>query len=155
MHRWIAHEGVPVSFTILPLGFKPAGLRVSTAGARRALRDIRDRTARRDGSWRSVALAGMAAGHGELAVLVWHEGISRAEVAEGLRRRWPGAILSDIGSLPLSWDFLIEDAVELARARRGVEPLRIVVLPERQCGSDVYCDTNSRLSAIEPMPVLL
>jgi hypothetical protein len=75
-----------------------------------------------------VALAGMVTGNASALVLVRHSGIDRVEVADVLRGRWPELTISDLGSASPCWALSVEDAVELARARRGVEPLRIVVL---------------------------
>ncbi|MBL6454532.1 hypothetical protein JMJ55_04295 [Belnapia sp. T6] len=79
--------------------------------------------------WRSMALAGMATGDSELLLLVRHAEIDRAEVFDVFERRWPDMTLSAVGSISLTWNLTIEDAVEIAHAKRGVEPLRTVVLP--------------------------
>jgi hypothetical protein len=42
---------------------------------------------------------------------------------------------------------LAEDAADLGRCRRGIEPLRIVVMPQQ--------DRQVVLPVIEPMPVLV
>jgi hypothetical protein len=92
----------------------------------------------------------MATGDGTALVLIRHAGIDRAKVADVLHRRWPDAIVGNVRSLSPSWEFAIEDAVELACARRGVEPLRIVVLPQR-----VHHPSGAQPVTVEPMPVLL
>jgi hypothetical protein len=156
IERWIVDGGGPVSLVVLPLRHRPGELRAHVAGIRRALRDLRDRTARRNRLWRGVALAGMVAASGEAFVLVRHPGIDRTEVARVLRSRWPGAIIADVGSLSLSWEFSIEHAVGLARASRGVEPLRIVVLARRASIQASRRDVRGPpIADLEPMPLLL
>jgi hypothetical protein len=155
MRCWIVGEGAPVSLAVLPSVDHPAGLRASIVRPRRALRDVRDRTARHRASWRGVAFAGMATGEGVVFMLVSHPGIARLEVADILRKRWPAAVLQDVGATEPSWSMSTEDAAELARIRRGVEPLRLVVLPQR--AADV--EGRSRTAVVdvptwlEPVPV--
>ena len=155
LRRWIDHDGAPVSLAVLPLRRRPGDLRAAVARLRRACRDVRDRTARRNRRWREVAVAGMAAGDGTALLLIRHEGISRAEVGEVLRGRWPVAPIGDVGAVPPSWTFAVEDAAELARARRGVEPLRIVVLAQRAAntGERRRTDTDNLAEPFAPMPV--
>ena len=157
MRHWIMEGGAPVSVSVLPLVDHSAGLRASVVRLRRALRDVRDRTARRRASWRGVALAGMATGDGEVFMLVRHPGLARSEVAAVLRKRWPAAVLQDVGAAEPRWSMSTEDAAELARFRRGVEPLRVVVLPQRHddpllVGRTAVVEPPVWL---EPMPVVL
>ena len=119
IERWITEDDAPVSLAVLPLGPGRGVLRRAVAHLRRALRDVRDRAARRDRRWRGVAIAGMASADGTALLLIRHPGVGRAEVAEALCRRWPGAVVGVAGSLSPSWEMRVEDAVELARARRG------------------------------------
>lgn len=156
VERWAALDGFQASLVVLSLDRQPGGLRAYTARLRRALRDARDRAARRDRRWRGVALAGMATGNRDLLVLVRHAGIPRAEVADVIRRRWPGVVIGDVGSVSPSWMFTIEDAAEVARTRRGVEPLRVVVLAQR--ASDVSAPQQTVgqevQMPVEPMPIV-
>ena len=118
------------SLTIITLR-SPTGLKDAVQRLRRGLRDVRDRTARHSSPWRSVCFAGMAGGNGTALILVQHEGVDRHEVLTVLRRRWPTVILKDLErETPLS-TMMVDDAVDLARSRRGVEPLRVIVLPQR------------------------
>jgi len=48
-----------------------------------------------------------------------------------LRRRWPELVLKNLDNEVPTATMLVDDAADLARFRRGVEPLRIVVLPQR------------------------
>lgn len=55
--RWIVEAGGPVSIVVLPLHRETGYLRAHVARTRRVLRDVRDRTARRNWRWRGVALS--------------------------------------------------------------------------------------------------
>ena len=105
--------------------------------------------ARRRASWRRVSLAGMATGDVAL-LLVRHPGIGRSEVADVLEARWPDAFVGDVGAAEPSWTMATGDAVELARIRRGVEPLRIVVPPQRAAAAGAL-DRAAALEASEPL----
>jgi hypothetical protein len=98
-------------------------------------------------------MAGMASGNGTALLMIRHPGIARREIAGALRRRWPEIDASNVGLVEPSSAMPIEDVVELALARRGVEPLRIVVLPQR-CSAvrNSECGGVSRASEVEPMP---
>jgi hypothetical protein len=117
------------------------------------LRDVRDTTARHRKAWRPVAMAGMASGDGTALIPVRHPGLSRGEITDVLGRRWPDLLASDVGAAEPTWSMPIDDVVELAPARRGVEPLRIVVLPQR-CSAALNSERGgiSRASEVEPMP---
>ena len=156
MRRWIMEEGAPVSLAVLPLPDHPAGLRASVARLRRALRDVRDRAARRSASWRGVALAGMSTGDGSAFVLVRHPGIARRGVVDILRKRWPEVAVVEADALEPSWSMSTQDAAELARIRRGVEPLRIVALPQRAADTAALdiIGVNRVPVAVEPMPMV-
>jgi hypothetical protein len=97
----------------------------------------------------------MAQADGKAMLLVRHPGIGKAEIAEALRRRWLHALVEDAVEMSPVWDFGIDDAVELARAKRGVEPLRIVVMAQRYVGA---CSDPLEVAAgsgmKEPMPSL-
>jgi hypothetical protein len=96
----------------------------------------------------------MASGPDAVVVMIRHAGIEQGEVAGALQRRWPCLSVSDLGVTPTS-AFPVEDVVELALARRGTEPLRVVVLPQLRSfpGS---ADRGRGMGAIrvEPMPWL-
>jgi hypothetical protein len=156
MRFWMNDGGSRVSLHVLPLPHAPGGLRAAVTRLRRACRDVRDRAARRWPSWRDVAVAGMAAGGGRALLLVRHVRIDRQEVAEVLGARWPDSIVGDVGAVEPHWDFAAEDATELARVRRGVEPLRMVILPQRAASAGARHGT-APLEASEPlapMPML-
>ena len=155
MRAWIRKDGAPISLAVLSSPNHPAGLRARVARLRRAFRDVCDRAARRHASWRAVAMAGMAAGDGTALVLVRHPGIARAEVADVLGRRWPDAAVGDAVALEPSWAMATEDAADLARARRGVEPLRIVVPAQRAADVEARrrAATGSPTPFFEAMPI--
>ena len=146
MLHWAKETGGPVSLAVVPLRHEPGGLRAAVARLRRSLRDFRDRTARSRPSWSSMAIAGMATANQTALLLIRHGDLSRREVADTLGRRWPSCMVGDLGTVSPSWTMPNADAIELARIRRGVEPLRILVLDRRSA-------VSMPLPA-EPMPTL-
>ena len=93
---------------------------------RKSLRDVRDRAACHRRHWRSVAMAGLVS-ENCVMLLVQHAGINRAAAWSMLERRWPGVVLADAGDTePSAW-MTVEDAAALARRRRAIEPVRIVI----------------------------
>jgi hypothetical protein len=94
----------------------------------------------------------MAPGDGGMLVMIRHPGIPRCEVADVLCRRWPDAAAADVGSVSPSWRMRITDAIELARARRGVEPLRIIILAQQAHRQQA---TGRQPVSAEPMPIVL
>jgi hypothetical protein len=103
--------------------------------------------ARRSRRWRDVGFAGMAGGDGTALVLVSHEGVDRDEVLDVLRQRWPEVAVKTFEQETPTWAMAAEGAADLGRCRRGIEPLRLVIMPqhERQIASPV----------IEPMPLVV
>lgn len=73
-----------------------------------------------------------------------------------LRRRWPGVTVAEVDALEPSWAMSTEDAAELARVRRGVEPLRIVVLPQRAADRDARGSAAppGAPTTLEPKPIV-
>ena len=106
------------------------GLPDAVRRLRRGLRDVRDRMARRSRPWHAVCCAGMAGGDGTALVMITHEDIERCEVKDALRRRWPDVALKELGQKQPTVAMLPADAADLGRCRRGVEPLRIVIMPQ-------------------------
>jgi hypothetical protein len=109
----------------------PAGLPDAVRALRRSLRDVRDRTARRFRRWRTVSIAGLVGGDHRALLLISHEGVERREVIDVLRRRWPDVALKDPENEEPVWAMTPDDAADLGSRRRGVEPLRILVMPQR------------------------
>jgi hypothetical protein len=114
---------------------------------RRALRDVRDRTARRWRRWREVCFAGLADGDHTALLLISHEGIERPDVEDVLRRRWPALVLKSLEHEAPVVTMAATDAAELGGCHRGIEPLRIVIMPQQ--------DRQIAAPMIEPMPVLV
>ena len=96
-------------------------------------------------------MAGMATGAGVALVPVGHVGNGRAEVGDMLRRRWPGAAVDDHAAALPSWIMSAEDAAELAR--RGAEPLRVVVAARRSARPDSLGGNAHAWTG--PLPVVL
>ena len=100
-------------------------------------------------------MAGMATGDDTVFLLVRHPGVTRCEVAAVLRKRWPAAVVREVGAAEPSWSMPVEDAAELARTRRGVEPLRILVMAQRvvdACGPG-GTDAHDAAEPFAPMPI--
>jgi len=74
----------------------------------------------------------MVGGDCKAFILVEHEGVERNEVLTVLKRRWPGVVLKNLTAESPTATMMVNDAADLARFRRGVEPLRVVVLPQRE-----------------------
>ena len=90
----------------------------------------------------------MAGGDRTALVMVSHEGVDRCEVLNVLRRRWPDVTVKSLEQEEPSGVMTADDAAGLGRFRRGAEPLRIVILPQR----DLQPTTSP---IIEPMPVVV
>jgi len=88
--------------------------------------------ARRNRRWRKVGFAGMVGGDAIALALITHEGVDRLEVLSVLRRRWPEVRVKTVEQKEPTWVMTAEDAAGLGRCRRGIEPLRIVILPQRE-----------------------
>ncbi len=121
LRQWIDAGDFPVVLARLPIQRRGADLQAAVARLRRALRDVRDRTARLHQRWRAVAMAGMASGDGTALVLIRHHGIARHEIIATLRRRWYEIAATDVGSVEPSSSMPLKDVVDLAMARRGHE----------------------------------
>jgi hypothetical protein len=132
---------------IIPMDCSPE-LPDAVRRMRRGLRDVRDRMARRRRHWRDVGFAGMAGGDGTALVLVSHDGLDGGEVAAVLRRRWPDAVITALDDEEPTVAMSVSDAVDLGRCRRGVEPLRIVVMPQQH-------QQPITSLMVEPMPVIV
>lgn len=142
MCGWSA-EAATSSLAIIPLHLS-AGLPNAVRRLRRALRDVRDRLARHRRSWRDVGFAGMAGGDHTALILVSHDGVDQREVMDVLHRRWPDAIVKSLECEEPTVAMLPGDAADLGRCRRGIEPLRIVVMPQQE--------RQIIVPTIEPMP---
>ena len=100
--------------------------------------------------WRTVSFAGMIGGNHTVLMLISHEGIGRRELQEVLWRRWPDVVLKDLAQEEPIWEMTAQEAADLGMRRRGVEPLRIMVMPQK-----ITRVTVAPLREIGPMPVLV
>jgi hypothetical protein len=121
---WLA--GSKISLALIPINGDLIGF---TRRLRKGLRDVRDRSARRDYRWQSVAMAGLADGDRAL-ILIRHSGMDRAEVWARFERRWPGIVLCNPGKFEPSSRMTVKDATSIAERRRGIEPIRIIIVPQ-------------------------
>ena len=117
---------------------------------RRGLRDVRDRTARRRKRWRTVSFAGLMGGDRMALMMISHQGIDRRDVLNVLRPRWPDVVVKDLVDEKPVWAMSADDAAQLGSRRRGVEPLRVLVLPQK-----ITRMTVAPARVIEPMPVVI
>jgi hypothetical protein len=142
MLAWGPQGQAWTSLAVIPLPIdRIAGIRA----LRRGLRDVRDRRARLDARWRSVAFTGMLSNHVAL-LLVSHPDVDRSLVWWTLAARRSDTMLTDIGNAEPSWDTSVNDAATLARCRRGIQPIRIVIPPQQVAAT-------SPKDWDEPMPV--
>jgi hypothetical protein len=98
----------------------------STRTLRKGLRDIRDRKVRDHPMWKNLAMAGLV-DERKAMILIQHERISHHNVCSALARRWSDVALIDPARFAPTARMTVADAADLARRRRGVEPLRIVI----------------------------
>jgi hypothetical protein len=145
MCQWSAEAASCLA--IIPL-YSSVGLPDAVRRLRRGLRDVRDRMVRRRRRWREVCCTGMAGGDGTALVLVSHEGVDRCEVEAVLRRRWPDTTVKEFEQETPTVAMTAEDAADLGRCRRGVEPLRIVVMPQ-------HYRLPITSPIVQPMPVVV
>jgi hypothetical protein len=148
--RYWSEAAVMSSLAIIPVR-SPLDLQDAVKRLRRGLRDVRDKAARRLRRWRTVSLAGMIGGDRRVLILVAHEGIERREVQDVLCRRWPSVMLMDLAQEEPAWEMTPNDSAYLGMHRRGIEPLRIMVMPQR-----ITRVTVAPVSVIlKPMPVVI
>lgn len=121
--RWSAED-----LNTFPVAL-PADIERLAVPLRRSLRDLRDREARRDPKWSDVAFYGAVEGHrAVLRVSPWRVPPKAATAV--LRRLWPDLDVLDADCCPTPMtDPHLRAA--LAIRRRGSEPLRIEVQPQR------------------------
>ena len=84
---------------------------------------------------------------GRMLLRVQHPGIARAALWSVLERRWSTVVLTDPGATEPASAMTVGNAAALARRRRGLEPVRIVVLPQ------VAAAAISQDGWDEPMPM--
>ena len=92
-------------------------------------------------------MAGMVS-RDHLLLLIQHAGITRAATWSILEPRWPDVAFCDVNNTePSAW-LTVEDPAALARRRRGVEPIRIVIAAQ-------LAAMTLREQWGEPMPMLI
>ena len=146
MCQWSA-EAATSSLAIIPV-YSPEGLHSAVRRLRRGLRDVRDRIARHRRSWREVCVAGMTGGDGRVLAMITHEGIDRREVQDALHRRLPDLVMKSLEQEAPTVAMTAEDAADLGRCRRGIEPLRVVIMPQQD-------QQPATSPVIQPMPVIV
>jgi hypothetical protein len=127
MRRWTAEA---TSSLAIISRHSSAGLPDAVLRLRRGLRDVRDRVARRRNRWRDVCCTGMAGGDGTALVMITHEGVDRHEVEDVLHRRWPEVVVKGLEREVPTWAMTADDAACIGRCRRGIGPMRVVVMPQ-------------------------
>ncbi|MBC4016992.1 hypothetical protein ACFQU2_39855 [Siccirubricoccus deserti] len=135
---------------MIPVTAEPGKIVEAARGLRRGVRDVRDRHVHRRRTWCHVALAGIVAS-GRAYVMV--DGADGNDVVKVFSQRWSGVMLGDALAVPDS-SFVVEDAVQLALARRGLQPLRLAV--QEQWLRTVVVDGSAALGDgfLEPMPIV-
>jgi hypothetical protein len=83
-------------------------------------------------------------------VLISHQGVDRREVQDVLRGRWPSVVLKEPEQEEPTWVMTAYDAADLGSRRRGVEPLRVLVMPQK-----ITRVTIAPVRVIEPMPTVV
>lgn len=96
-----------------------------------------------------MSFAGLLGGDHKALVMISHQGIDRREVLEILHPRWPNVLVKELEQEDPTWTMTPDEAAVLGSRRRGVEPLRIVIMPQK-----VQRVTVAPTPVIEPMPVL-
>lgn len=147
--RYWSEAATTSSLAIIPM-LSPAGLPDAARRLRRGLRDVRDRTARRWRQWRTVGCVGMIGGDHRALVLISHQGVNRRDVLGVLSRRWPSVVLKNLEREEPMWEMTPDEAADLGTRRWGVEPLRIMVMPQK-----ITRATVAPLREIGPMPVVI
>jgi hypothetical protein len=150
--KWIGVEEAPsVTSVALLLSWRAGAMRIAVRRIRRALRDWRDRLSREDGRWSGVAVAGLVGADGILVLHIRHDALPADAVTSMIRRRWPAAYIARANVL--SFDWTMADRLELAMARRGTEPIRVILAP--QGWHSEFEPPSPDSCVIEPMPVSL
>jgi hypothetical protein len=83
-------------------------------------------------------------------VMISHDGVDRRDVLDVLCRRWHEALLKDLALEEPMWAMTPDDAADLGMRRRGVEPLRIMVMPQK-----ISRATLVPTREIGPMPMIV
>lgn len=153
---WIG-KSTATTIVLVPLD-NSMDLHLSVRRLRRQWRDLRDREARRIGQrcWRRVAAAGLANIGGAVRLHVRHDGLTRSELMRVIHRRWPAAVVVERSMVKLGYGWPPKALIGLGLLKRGVEPMRVLVPPQRAVTSiDHLDDVKPDPAGCLPMPVLL
>ena len=121
--QWLS--GPDVSLVTIPLPVTTDLISTIRKG-RKSLRDVRDRAARTDERWSAMAIAGMLSGN-HLVIVVQHAGIERDALWAMLEQRWPMVSVRRVETIDPRSEFSVEQIVRIARLKRGIEPIRVIV----------------------------
>lgn len=97
-----------------------------------------------------MSFAGLKGGDHRALIMISHQGIHRREMADVLRPRWPNVVLKGLEAEEPASTMAPHEAADLGSRRRGVEPLRIIVMQQR-----VQRIVVTIAPVIEPMPVVV
>jgi hypothetical protein len=92
----------------------------------------------------------MIGGDHRALVLISHEGVDRRDILDVLRRRWPDIVLKNLEHEEPMWEMTPDEAAGLGTRRRGVEPMRILVMPQK-----ITRVVVAPAVMVEAMPVLV
>ena len=96
-------------------------------------------------------MAGMVGGDHRALMLISHDSVDRRYVLDVLCRRWPDVVVKGLEQEEPAWTMSVYDAADRGSRRRGVEPLRIVIMPQK-----VTRVTVAPVPVmVEPMPVVV
>lgn len=113
------------------------------------LRRLRDLKAGNRPAYQKVALTGFVV-TGMVVVVIRHPGLDVVQIEQGLLQPVGGRIASLDGVWPMRWLLDPADAVEVARAGRGIERLRFRVGHRKP-----PTKRRPREWDLEPMPILI
>ena len=79
----------------------------------------------------ALSVSGLMGGDHKARVMISHQGVDHRAVLHVLGRRWPNVVLKEFERKEPAWGMSADDAADLGSHRRGVEPLRVVVMPQK------------------------
>ena len=93
-----------------------------------------------------MAFAGLMCGITRRVMISTRDAVARC--SNVLRGRWPDGVVKELKQEESTWTMTAVDAADLGSRRRGVELLRIVIMPQR-----VLRVVVAPTPVIEPMPL--
>jgi hypothetical protein len=94
----------------------------------------------------------MVGGDHSALVMISHEGVDRREVLDVMQHRWDDMTLKDLEHEEPVWEMSPEDAADLGARRRGVEGLRVLIMPQRITRVTV---APAPVIEVAPLPVVV